>query len=393
MLFTDLKPAEYERRLETIQRLMTEQKLDALFLCNEASFRYFTGHISLRWMNTLMPLSAVVPRKGKPSVMMSAAEVAIAEHNPAIGRGYAVTGDQRIGVPQMKQALLDLGVSAGRVGGEFDSNTRMLMPLHDFQALQSKLPSVEWVDASDLIWQLRQCKSSAELAYMRKAVKITDAGYAAIFATACPGMTERDIHDTMLATVMQLGADRPGFIPVGSRSPGDAHAFDIGQRIATDRIVQEGDLVQMDAGAVVHGYWSDFSRIFCVGRADERWQEEYRLLHTSLRDCIAACRPGLPIRELVVPHLKNLSDSPYAADAERFRNGGRIGHAIGLDLIEPPFLHLENNAVLQPGMVLTIEPSLIFGDDYMMIEEDVLITADGYEVLSQPSAPELPELR
>ena len=116
MLFTDLKPAEYERRLATIQRLMTEQKLDALFLCNEASFRYFTGHISLRWMNTLMPLSAVVPRKGKPSVMMSAAEVAIAEHNPAIGRVYAVTGDQRIGVPQMKQALLDLGVSAGRVG-------------------------------------------------------------------------------------------------------------------------------------------------------------------------------------------------------------------------------------------------------------------------------------
>ncbi len=389
LIFAEFETIEYERRLEKAQRLMAERRIDALFVCTQANFRYVTGHVTHRWLNNFTPLFSLIPRTGHPILLVPAIEIGMAGANPWIRDVRPFHGYTDIGVKEIRDTIRELTRGSGVVGAELGSVFHLGMPFADFTALQRELPQVRFVDASDIFWTLRIPKSAAELTYLRRAVKITDLAYRETFARVKVGMTEREIYRIMVQSLMEHGADAPGSIPVGSRPPGDTQPWDISLRRPTERRIGEEDLVFMDGGCVVNGYWSDFTRMFCVGTARPEWKAAYRFVYESLHECIGEIRPGAPISNQIARYRGRLRGSPYAQLAEKL---GRIGHGCGLELTEPPSISFVDPTVLEPGTVLTVEPSISIPEGFFMLEEDVLVTDAGFEILSDPAPPELPEL-
>lgn len=389
MNFMEFEISEYEGRLEKAQRLMTDRGIDALFVSTQANFRYFTGHVTHRWMNNFTPLFSLIPRKGHPILLVPAIEAGMAKANPWVKDVRPFSGYVEIGVREIRDTIREIAGGAGVIGAELGAVFHMGMPFADFVALQCELPQAQFIDASDIFWKLRIPKSAAELDYLRGAVKLTDRAYAEVFAHVKVGMSERDVYQTMVRSLIGQGADAPGSIPVGSRSPGDTEPWDISLRRPTERQIREGDLVFMDGGCVVNGYWSDFTRMFCVGKAAAEWKAAYRFVHEALHECIREVKPGAPISNQIARYRDRLRISPYGHLADKL---GRIGHGCGLELTEPPSISFVDQTILEPGTVLTVEPSISVKEGFFMIEEDVLVTESGYEILSDPAPPELPEL-
>jgi len=129
--------------------------------------------------------------------------------------------------------------------------------------------------------------------------------------------------------------------------------------------------------------------MFALGRASVAHQDAYRVVYDCLQATIEATRAGVPIPDLVHASKARMRLLGHADYAEKVTG---IGHAMGLDIIEPPFISFENDVILQEGMVLTIEPGLFTAGAFCMLEEDVLVTEGGCEVLSTPAMTELPIL-
>jgi len=384
MLKLDFERAEYDRRIEAAQTAMASQRLDAVVFTTEANIRYFTGYTSHRWLQPTSPQFGVLPRSGPPILHLPTIELDRAGTHPWLQtlREFR-RGDSPLGVGTLAATLRELDAPYGRVGAELGGLMRMGMPYGDFDALRRMLGSSEFVDASPLIWQLRMRKSPAEIVELQRVLAITADAVDALFHTARPGMSERELHAIMVREVMDRGADAPGSMPVGSRSPNETLAPDTHLRRQTDRRVAEGDIVWLDAGCVVNGYWADTMRMFCIGKARQDWKDAYAFIREAVEDCIAASVPGAPTSAPVKRFQARLETSPYREFLlQRFQKGS-VAHAIGLDLIEPPMMHSDDPATLEPGMVFTIEPFLYQpGLGFFMLEEQVVITETGARVLS-----------
>ena len=382
--------AEYERRLAGLKELMAADDLDAVLITTEANHRYFTGHAAHRWTHKYTAIMALLPREGDPVLLVTAAEACLCAEDSWIEDVRTISGDHNLqGVAGVVEAVGDLGLEKGRIGTELGGMAWMRMPFQDFEHLGGQLPQAEFANASPLFWKLRARKSAAEIALVRRAVAITDEAYEVLFREVKPGMTERDIHCLLSVEHLQRGAETPGSITIAPYVPGHIRPANRTLRRPTDRVLTPGELIAQDAGAAYRGYWSDYTRMFALGQASAAHQQAYRVVYAAMHAAIEATRPGVPIVELV--HAAN-------ASIEAGGLGGQvgpvsiIGHAIGLDILEPPFISDEDNVLLEEGMILTIEPSLFVDGAFIMVEEDVLVTDSGHEILSAPAAPELPIL-
>ena len=143
----------------------------------------------------------------------------------------------------------------------------------------------------------------------------------------------------------------------------------------------------MGAGCAYHGYWSDQVRVFAVGRATEHQRHMYRVMHEAFERCFAMMRPGVPVGDVMRASLAVLEAGGAGPYAGRL---GRIGHGTGLDLSEPPSINADDPAVLEAGMVLYLEPNFVTPEGNFLVEDTVLVTEDGCELLSTRAPAELP---
>lgn len=384
--------SEYERRLGKAQRLMAERGIDALLIATYSNFRYFTGHTTHRWMQVTAPTFAIVPKKGRPVALIPGIEAGRISTNPWLAEFRTVKGYVNIGVPEVATALRDFQLDRGTIGCESGPGFRLGIPVGDFIEIQKSLPHANFVDAKEVFWGLRVPKSEPELEYLGRACQLTDRALQDLYRTAKPGMTEKQLFQGMVASVMTAGAEWPGSIPVGSRSPGEAQPADSHLRLQTDRKIKEGDLVWLDAGCIYNGYWSDFMRMFCLGKAQAKWKSAYRFIYECTHAAIEEAKPGAPVSNAMARFQKMVRASPFSELADGLKVK-RIAHGVGLDLIEPPSLSFDDKTILEPGTVLTIEPSIYTPDvGFFMIEEDVVVTESGPKILSDPAPPELREI-
>ena len=386
----DFITEEYHRRVEGLRQRMARDRVDAVLLTTEANHRYFTGHASHRWMHKYTAIFAILPLKADPVLIVPPLEAGMCEEDSWIDtvRIYP-PARVRAGVDTITETVRSLGLENGTIGTELGGVLWMRMPFEDFGLLQQNLPDVDFVDASAALWELRARKSPAEMDYIRRAVAITDGAFEAFLGQIKPGMTESEAHRLLAVEHLSRGAESPGSITLSAHTPGVVRSCDRGLRRHTDRVLTDGELIAHDAGGVYHGYWSDYCRTFALGRAAPHHADAYRVVYACMQAAIDAVRPGVPIADLVRASNDVMATSGHAEHAAKVSS---IGHAMGLDIIEPPFIALEDDTILDEGMVLTVEPSLYAHDAYIMLEEDVLVTRDGYEVLSEPASPELPVL-
>jgi Xaa-Pro dipeptidase len=289
----------------------------------------------------------------------------------------------------LAQALAGRALDTGRVGAELGVDQRLCMPVLEFRVLEASLPGATFVDATDLLWRLRMKKSSSEVAYITEAGRINNAALHRSFDRIRAGHSEADVARIVGAEIVEAGAYRPpyGQIIVMSQSK----SRELGHRSRMlgpleEHTLSPGDLLFIDSGAVVAGYWGEFNRMAVVGEPSRRQRRH----HDAIREVVArsveeALKPGESFRSVIETMTGFYRDLGYDEDdfAEYVRPPFmHLCHGIGLASSEPPFVRLDSAEELEPGMVLSCEAYLRDEEMTYGSEEDVVITEDGCEVLS-----------
>lgn len=386
----DFAPDEFQFRLQGLRKLMVVSDMDAVLITTESNHRYFTGHVTHRWTHKYVPIFALLPLEADPVLIVIPVEGALCEEDSWIETIRTFPSGPTVqGVNAITEVLLELGLEEGRIGTELGGMVSMRMPHDDFGQLRMNLPGVDFVDVSPLCWKLRARKSRAEVELIRKAVTITDEAYQVLEREVKAGMSEVEVFSLLAVEQLKWGADVPGSITIAPHIPGDERDCHRGLRRPTDRVLTEGELITLDLGCVYRGYWSDYTRMFALGRASTAHHEAYQVVYDCLHAAIEVTASGRPISDLVEASRATMKAAGFGEQADQVTG---IGHATGLDIIEPPFISLDGGGLLEEGMVLTVEPGLLENGAFYMLEEDVLVTDDGCEVLSRPAAADLPVL-
>ncbi|MDM3355127.1 Xaa-Pro peptidase family protein [Citrobacter sp. Cb004] len=373
--------AEFENRTARAQKLMRERQLDAIFLTTEPNVRYFTGFLTQFWHSPTRPWFLIIPASGKPIAII-----------PEIGAsGMAETWIDNIitwpsprpeddGISLVASTLNSLSCKYGRVGATLGIESHLRMPYNNFNQLVNTVKK-EFVDISLDIHELRQIKSSAEIEKVREICRITNHGFSKVPEYARAGMTEREICKQFRIDMLLEGADECPYIIAGSGPDG----YDSIIMGPTNRVIQEGDVLIIDTGAKRDGYFSDFDRNWAFGHASELTKAAYRACYEATTKGFEAARPGNTTSDIYQAMWGVLE-----ANGALGNDVGRIGHGLGMELTERPSNTATDNTLLKPGMIMTLEPGMVYAPGKSMVhEENIVITENGAEWLSVRAAPEL----
>ena len=247
-----------------------------------------------------------------------------------------------------------------------------LMPWSLHQRLQSA--GVKLTPANGTIERMRAVKDEQELAALREACAITDRAFERLTEVQFTGRAERYVAWELVQIFHEEGAHEPSFEfivgsgPTGSQPHGRAG----------DRVIGRGELVVIDAGGIVDGYASDYTRTFATGPLDREAVDVYETVLLAQDAALGGIRSGLSGAEADALARAIIDASPFAGAM-----GHGLGHGLGLDVHELPRVSSESSDVLQPGNVVTVEPGVhLEGKFGVRIEDDVVVTADGIENLT-----------
>ncbi|WP_025820475.1 M24 family metallopeptidase [Shewanella marina] len=373
--------AEFEMRAENAQRMMRQLEVDAILLTTEPNVRYFSGFHTQFWHSPTRPWFLILPAEGKPIAVI-----------PEIGAsGMAGTWVDDIhtwasprpeddGISIVADILNKLPARFGRVGATLGIESHLRMPVNNFLTLTETVTK-KFVDVSLAIHEIRQVKSAAEIAKVREICRITNIGFDKIPEYAKTGMTEREICKQFRIDMLQAGADECPYIIAGSGQDG----YDSIIMGPTDRVIETGDVLIIDTGAVRDGYFSDFDRNWAFGEASEQTKAAYRATYDATTAGFEAARPGATTSDIY-----NAMWQVLEANGALGNDVGRLGHGLGIELTERPSNTATDNTELKPGMVMTLEPGMVYAPGKSMVhEENIVITENGAEWLSARAEPEL----
>jgi Xaa-Pro aminopeptidase len=258
----------------------------------------------------------------------------------------------------------------GRLGVEADS---MTLALRD--SIADKLPKAEFVSTTGLVAELRQIKDRDEIARIRKAVRQAEQAFGVLRATLSLEKTEKQVADDLEYQMRLFGSRNRGFQSIVAVGPRAAlpHAVPGGLRVG------ESDFILIDWGADEGLYRSDLTRVLVTGKISAKFAKIYRAVAAAQRRAIAAIRPGARCCDVDRIARRAIAKAGYA---RYFTHG--LGHGLGLEVHEAPRFAAKSKDVLKPGMVVTVEPGIYqVGWGGVRIEDDVLVTRDGHEVLTR----------
>lgn len=242
------------------------------------------------------------------------------------------------------------------------------------QELVRQLPDCTLVPVGADLDAIRDCKDQHELLALEEVAALASASFQAVIPLIRPGVTEAQVALELEFEMRRRGAEGRAFDFIVAS--GERGAMPHGR--ASDKPLAQGELVTIDFGAVLHGYHSDETVTVAVGRPDKRQREIYDLVLTAHDRAIAAVRPGMSCRELDAVARDYLQSMGFG---DNFGHG--LGHGVGLEIHEKPTLSPRSDAVLSPGMVVTIEPGVyIPGWGGVRIEDMIVITDEGCRVLT-----------
>jgi Xaa-Pro aminopeptidase len=372
----DFPPDEFAARLERAQRAMAAEEVDALLFTTEPEVRYFTGFRTLFWQSPTRPWFLVIPAKGGPIAV-------VPEIGAALMRGAWVSDVHTWSSPHPDDdgisLLADLLRDAKRIGMPMGRESSLRMPLADFLSLHDQLPDVALVDATSLVSGLRMVKSEREIALLRRICAIGSDAFEAAPRLFCEGMSLRDAFRAFRIALLEAGADDVPYL-VGGAGP-DGYADVISP--PSDRLLARGDVLMLDTGASRDGYFCDFDRNYAFGTAGNAARRAYETLWQATEAGLAAARPGATCADIHAAMQQVIGQS--TGDV------GRYGHGLGMQLTEAPSIISFDRSVLEEGMVLTLEPSMVVTGDSIMVHEENVVIRDGTpELLTRRAPPELP---
>mgnify|MGYP006276178487 FL=1 len=275
--------------------------------------------------------------------------------------------DARASFQQLGLLLAQRGLLDARVGLDMD-----FWPVADFALLQQLLPRVRWVDASPVIARIKAVKSPREIALLRQAASLAEAGMRQALASVRPG-----VHRDTIAQAWKTGVAHE-VARTGARLTGQWEYTTVGPLPwQGGGVIQPGDVLKFDVGCLVEGYSSDSGRTYTLGRARPRTRQIMGALEAAFEAGLEALRPGEPMRQV----HQRATAAMHRAGFTGFSRG-HYGHSLGHDTFceVPPFIAAQGDDLIEPGMVLAFEtPFYVDGEGGFIIEDQFLITERGAE--------------
>jgi Xaa-Pro aminopeptidase len=388
-VWPDFPLAEYRRRYARLAALLDMQGLDAVVLTQEEPVRYLSGYNSVIWaVGRWLPTVFIAPQDPAHAVLIASQFDA----GCAAGTSWAGTVDTYGGADELpakvSKHLAAIGARAGRTGYELGAGSIMALPkvFADQVTAQAASGGQEPRDVSRLISALRMLKSPAEIDRIRGSVGAATAGYLAGLAAARAGMTEKELV-AIIASAMYSRGTTAGTKPLFVNCVSGRTRYPLVDSPASDNVLADGDIVFVDGGGACDGYVSDILRLIGIGdiRAEDRRYAEVAAGATQAM--IDSLRPGVRVSQLIRTAARHVADAGLTEQV-----GAVAGHGIGLELWERPLIteheNPDDDVAVRPGMVLCVEPILapphpdggLAG--IFVIEQQVLVTSDGCEVLS-----------
>lgn len=373
---TPISVDERKGRIEKAKQLMASNAIDALMLTGGTSMVYFTG---MSWGNSERLTSVIIPAKGTPFIVTPKFEeertVEQVKLGP-LGQGTDVMTWEEHESPSelVAKGLRARGVSTGKIGVE----ETVKFVFADNLALAA--PQLRIVSGTPITGGCRTIKDEHELALMKLASAVTLKAYEAAYKSLKAGMTQDDFADLVALAHRRLGFSGSAGVQVGEFS-----ALPHGS--VTPQTVQEGSILLIDGGCKVEGYSSDISRTFVLGKATDKMKKVFDIEHAAQTAAFKAARPGVPCGDIDAAARKVIVDAGYGPDYKFFSH--RVGHGMGMDGHEWPYLVRGNQLPLVPGMTFSDEPGIyIPGEFGIRLEDDWVCTADGAEMFT-PQSPSL----
>ncbi|NRB34343.1 MAG: aminopeptidase P family protein [Rhodobacteraceae bacterium] len=369
--------AEFRDRLARAQEAMARQRLGALLVTTEADIRWITGFLTRFWESPTRPWYVVIPAQGDPVAVIPAIGA------PLMARGWlcdirtwAAPDYRDDGVSLLADTLREVAPD-GPIGTPFGLESHLRMPLADFARLQDAMAPAQIGTDHGIIATLRAVKSEAEITKIRAACSVADRAFARVSEIAAPGTPLAQVFRRFQMLCLEEGADWVGYLAGGARQGGYEDVISP----ATNLPLAPGDVLMLDTGVVLDGYYCDFDRNWAIGRVTPATQSAYHQLLEASDAAFAVAAPGVTAADLHGLMADILGVGPEA---------GRLGHGLGLQLTEGLSLIPDDHTELRPGMVLTLEPGLPTGEGRMMVhEENIVITETGAAYLSTPAPREI----
>ena len=369
--------AEFAARVARAQAMMARHGLAALLLTTEPEVRYFTGYITRFWESPTRPWFVVLPASGKPiAVIPTIGAPVMARTWVEDIRTWRAPDLEDDGVSLLADTLRDVA-GDGPVGVPMGHETHLRMPLEDYARLGA---SVRLVPDYGIMRALRMVKSEAEIDKIRTACAVAGRAFDRVGDIAAPGVPLSQVFRRFQMLCLEEGADWVPYLAGGAGPLG----YDDVISPASDAPLEKGDVLMLDTGLMVDGYFCDYDRNFGIGSVDARCLDGHRRLIDAVDAAMEAARPGATAADLFHAMDKVLTGGAGGSEA------GRYGHGLGMQLTEWPSLIPDDHTVLEPGMVLTLEPGVDIADGQILVHEENIVIREGApEKLSPFAAPDL----
>jgi Xaa-Pro aminopeptidase len=346
-------------RRNKIRRYAIRQRLDAVLISNPINVRYLTGF-------TGTDSYLIIGHSGDILLSDTRFMIQVEEECPGLEAYFRFANEpltQSVGRTLGKTTSGKLGVEAGSI------------TLAKCDQIVQELPAWKIVSTKNLVEELRQIKDRNEMQSIRKAIDTAHRTFLSVREFLTPERSEIDIRNELEYRMRLYGADDksfPSIIGAGARA-----ALPHGSPSSQELSGQSHLLI--DWGTITNGYMSDLTRVLIFAKKDKKLRTVYETVLKAQEAAINAIQPGKRCNEIDAIARSVISDAGYG---KHFNHG--LGHSFGLEIHESPRFAAGDHSVLQPGMVMTVEPGIYLKDwGGVRIEDDILVTKTGCEVLSR----------
>ena len=372
---------EYLKRLDNIHKKLENENIDAIVITSPANFRYFSGLDSNFWESPTRPWFLIISKNGKikalvPSIGLSAIESTFIKDIEV----WQSPNPKDEGTSLLKKIIKTFPKNSN-IGFELGMETYLRMSIKEFIKIKKDLQEYNFIDSTNIVWSLRKIKSDLEIKNIEKVCSITSKVFNNLINKISLGMSEREIATIFKKDLINNGVDYIMYLSCASGING------YNQIICnpSEKKIGDGDILIIDTGSTLNGYYCDFDRNFGFGNINQKSLDAYNKLWNATEKTLEIIKPGISCKEVYESLSKNLFSSNVKS------NVGRMGHGFGLQLTEPPSIMIDDNTILEKNMILALEPSIEIENDLMLVhEENILITQNGNRLLSSRTPKELP---
>lgn len=351
-----------EDRLTRLRSLLKQHQLDAMVLNPGPTLTYLTG---LQFHLMERPTLAIFTAAGETGLILPALEKQKLEGLPFPLQVFSFEDDPAGWGQVFQTAFGQLIAPAARCAVE-PNRLRYL----ELMLMQPAAPTAVWTDGSAVLEALRMCKDQAEIGKMRRAAEIAQEALLRTLRITKPGMTEKQVAAELVINLFRCGSDvELPFEPIVSSGGNTANPH----AAPSERELRDGDLLLLDWGAGYLGYFSDITRTFTIGTVSEELRHIGEVVQAANARGRETGRPGITAGQVDQAAREVIEQAGYGPWFTH-----RLGHGLGIEAHEAPYIHSANSLRLQPGMTFTVEPGIYLPErGGVRIEDDVVVSESG----------------